>query len=418
MMPLPPAIQFHNVSKRYTLHHQRVQSLRDAISRLFGGMGSSPRRPAEDSNFYALKDVSFEVERGEALGLIGANGAGKTTIMKLLAGITEPTSGRVAVDGKVAALIEIGAGFHGDLTGRENIYLYGSIMGLRKREIDEKFDSIVGFAELESFIDIPVKRYSSGMYARLGFSVAVHVEPDIVLIDEVLAVGDMSFQRKCHRKMEEIRRSDRVVVFVSHSLPAVESLCNRALWLDHGTIRGLDETQKVVAAYIDEVNRRQLDRPDLSAGVSERRGSGEARITGIQVTGTDGRERERFAMGEDIIVRMGFSASRPIPRPIFGLSVWSDEGLRVCTITTQAENTSPDVIDGTGTMCCTLKAPHFLPRLYFLRLSIDDAAGMVPYDRWDKAASFRIDVPQAKGDVVVDGSWGVVYVPNAWHLER
>lgn len=412
-------IRFHNVSKRYRLHHQRVQSLRDAIPNIFGWMVGRSREQAANADFYALKDASFEVKQGEALGVIGPNGAGKTTILKLLAGITAPTQGSLSVEGKVAALIELGAGFHGDLTGRENIYLYGSIMGLRKGEIDQKFDSIVAFAELEPFIDTPVKHYSSGMYARLGFSVAVHVDPDVVLIDEVLAVGDMSFQRKCHQKMEELRRSDRVVVFVSHSLPAVESLCNRTLWLDHGTIRALDDTKEVVTAYVNEVNRRQLDRTTVAEGASERNGSGEVRIMGVHITGVDGKERNSFSIGEDIVVRMSFVTSHKIASPIFGVSVWSDEGLRVCTITTKAENASPESIEGAGTMCCTLKTPNFLPRLYFLRVSVDDVEGRLPYDRWDKAASFRIEVPQAalKGNTVVDGSWGIVYVPSVWHLE-
>ena len=414
-------VRFENVSKRYILHHQKIQGLRDVFPyylNRFTKNNISPKTHNEE--FFALKDANFEMKKGEVLGVIGPNGAGKTTILKLLAGITEPTKGRVFVEGKVAALIEIGAGFHGDLSGRENIYLYGSIMGLRKRDVEEKFDSIVAFSELEPFIDTPVKHYSSGMYARLGFSVAAHVDPDIILVDEVLAVGDMNFQRKCHSKMEEIRQSDRIIVFVSHSLPAVESLCNRALWLDQGIIRELDSTKKVITSYINETNRRQLEQTTSMAHNHERKGSGEARITKVQITGTNGIERNNFSPGEDIVVRICFSATSRISRPIFGISVWSDEGIRVCTITTKAENTSPEFIEGDGTMRCMLKNPNFLPRLYFVRVAIDGANGSLPYDLWDKAGRFRIELPQTatKGNAVMDGSWGIVYVPSIWHLEK
>lgn len=413
-------IRFENVSKRYILHHQRIRGLREVFPYFlnrFAKKNSSQRTHNEE--FFALKEASFEIRKGEALGIVGPNGAGKTTILKLLAGITEPTKGRVFVEGKVAALIEIGAGFHGDLSGRENIYLYGSIMGLRKRDIEEKFDSIVAFSELESFIDTPVKHYSSGMYARLGFSVAAYVNPDIILVDEVLAVGDMNFQRKCHQKMEEIRRSDRVIVFVSHSLPAVESLCDRALWLDHGVLRALDNTKKVITAYINETNRRQLEQSTFSDNRSERKGSGEVRISSVRITGANGMERDSFSLGEDIVIRIYFSASERIFSPIFGVSIWSDEGLRVCTITTKAEDTSPEFVEGTGTMCCILSSPNFLPRLYFLRVSIYDANGRLPYDLWDKAGRFKIEVPQtAVGEgAIMDSSWGIVYVPSVWRLE-
>ena len=414
-------MRFENVSKRYTLHHQRIQGLRDVLPYYLSRFTkNSIAQKTRNEEFFALKDASFEIKRGEALGVIGPNGAGKTTILKLLAGIIEPTQGRVVVEGKVAALIEIGAGFHGDLTGRENIYLYGSIMGLRKRDIEEKFDSILAFSELEPFIDTPIKHYSSGMYARLGFSVAAHVNPDIILVDEVLAVGDMHFQRKCHQKMEEIRQSNRVIVFVSHSLPAVESLCSRALWLDHGIIRELDSTKKVIAAYINETNRRQMEQTASRDGNSERKGSGEVRITKVQITGADSIERNGFFLGEDIVIRMQYSASKRIFAPSFGISVWSDEGLRICTINTKAENVSPEFVEGVGTICCTLKNPRFLPRLYFVRVAIDDAQGKMPYDLWDKAGKFRIEVQQdaAKGNTILDGSWGIVHVPNTWHLEN
>ena len=206
---------------------------------------NNPFQNQTDDDFYALKDVSFELKQGEALGVVGPNGAGKSTILKLLAHTTEPTSGKIITDGKISALIELGAGFHHELTGRENIYLYGSIMGLRRKEIKEKFDSIVAFAELEKFIDTPVKHYSSGMYARLGFAVAIHVEPDILLIDEVLAVGDMNFRKKCYERLHEILSRERTtIIFVSHDIYRVQALCKKTLFWIRAVLEKLDLHQK------------------------------------------------------------------------------------------------------------------------------------------------------------------------------
>ncbi len=228
-------ISVEDVSKRYRLSRLGARSIREEFERA-GRWIISRNGGGEDDDFYALRNLSFEVESGETLGLIGPNGSGKSTILKLLARISYPTTGRIQVRGSVASLIEVGAGFHPELSGRENIYLYGSIMGMRRAEVREKFDQIVDFAGLERFIDTPVKRYSSGMYVRLGFAVAAHINPHILLVDEVLAVGDASFQNKCLRRIEELRRNGMTVIFVSHDLPAVERICNRVILLDHGVL--------------------------------------------------------------------------------------------------------------------------------------------------------------------------------------
>jgi len=244
---MPAAVSFKGVSKRFTLHHERPRTLQELAIGLLGG------DKGRTEELWALKDVDFEVEQGETLGIIGPNGAGKSTILKLVAGIMRPTSGEIVVTGKVSPLLELGAGFHHDLTGRENIYLNAALLGVRERETKAKFQEIVEFAELERFIDVPLKHYSSGMYVRLGFAVAVNVDPGILLIDEVLAVGDEAFQRKCLAKTEEFQREGRTMIFVSHSLAAVKKLCNRALWLDKGCMRSIGAAEKVVDEYLEAV---------------------------------------------------------------------------------------------------------------------------------------------------------------------
>lgn len=244
------AIKFENVSKRFILHHAKPRSFQELV---IGALWRSWSR----EELWALKDVSFAVERGEMLGIIGPNGSGKSTVLKLISRILEPTSGRITVDGKVSALIELGAGFHPDLTGRENVYLNGSILGLSQAEVDARFKEIVSFAELERFIDMPLKIYSSGMYMRLGFAIAINVEPDILLIDEVLAVGDESFQRKCLAKIEEFKKQGKTMVFVSHALETVRKLCDQAIWLEEGEIRSIGNPDKVIYNYLDDLRRKE-----------------------------------------------------------------------------------------------------------------------------------------------------------------
>src|SRR5579871_5797593 len=247
-------ITVENLGKKYRLDHQaerpRYSSLRDVLSekakRLFRPAASRAQRMEE---FWALKDVSFEVRPGEVVGIIGRNGAGKSTLLKILSRITEPSRGRVLLRGRVASLLEVGTGFHQELTGRENIFLNGAILGMTQKEIRSKFDEIVAFAEVEKFLDTPVKRYSSGMYVRLAFAVAAHLEPEILLVDEVLAVGDLEFQKKCLGKMQEVSRSGRTIIFVSHQMNQIRRLCERVLWIDAGQIREEGETGAIVSAY-------------------------------------------------------------------------------------------------------------------------------------------------------------------------
>ena len=263
-----PAIEFDNVSKRYVLRHENTGYLKDRMTGALQRLNPFARKreriehhTVED--FWALKDVSFSIQPGESVGIVGPNGSGKSTTLKILAGVTQQTSGRVAVNGKLGALIEVGAGFHPELSGRENVYLNGSILGMKKADIRKSFDAIVAFAEVEKFIDTPVKHYSSGMYVRLGFSIAVHNEPEILLVDEVLAVGDLAFQRKCFDKMQELKTSGRTFVLISHSMAQIASLCERALMLKGGRLVADGLPDDVAKKY---VNDSEAGRPTLPWG--------------------------------------------------------------------------------------------------------------------------------------------------------
>jgi len=256
------AIKIENLSKSYKIGHKsqtRHNTMRDLIAEQVRLLGDKLRHPLKSSlhagsdtveEFWALKDVSFEIKRGDSIGIVGRNGAGKSTLLKVLSRITEPTTGRIEIDGRVASLLEVGTGFHSELTGRENIFLNGSILGMKRDEIRKKFDEIVAFSEVEQFLDTPVKRYSSGMYVRLAFAVAAHLEPEILIVDEVLAVGDTQFQKKCLGKMEEVGRDGRTVLFVSHNMAAVQNLCNCALLLESGEVKKMGEVEDIVENYL------------------------------------------------------------------------------------------------------------------------------------------------------------------------
>ncbi len=246
------AIEFKNVSKKFR-KGEDFDSLRDLIPNLVKGMFNGNNGHLKDREFWAVKDVSFELKRGQTLGIIGPNGAGKSTILKMLSKLLRPTKGEIKINGKLNALLEVGSGFHPDLTGRENIYLSGAIIGMKRKEIERKFDSIVEFSGLEDFIDTPVKRYSSGMYVRLGFSVAAHMEPENLLIDEVLSVGDMNFQMKGMNKIQELRKNGATIIFISHSLDAVQGLCQRTILMHHGQLRFDGDTKEAIRIYKDIV---------------------------------------------------------------------------------------------------------------------------------------------------------------------
>ena len=245
------AIEFKNVYKSYLISRFKYKRLSDDISQIFQRLVTGKKRTIQSEKFLALKNVNFNVKRGEGLGIIGKNGAGKTTILKLISKVTYPDSGEIKADGKIGAFIELGAGLHPELSGRENIYLYGAILGMKKKEVEEKFDDIVQFSGLRKFLDTPIKRYSSGMYARLGFSVVAFMDPDILLIDEVLAVGDKNFQEKCLLRMNKFAKSNKTLIFISHNLEAIKKMCSRVIVLDGGRILFQGNTEQAIKKYLD-----------------------------------------------------------------------------------------------------------------------------------------------------------------------
>src|SRR6202163_144511 len=295
------SITIENLCKRYELGALRQETqLRDQLVRL---LRTPFGRRAPKEVLWALRDVSFRVQQGEVVGIIGRNGAGKSTLLKILAKITFPTSGRVRTRGRVAALLEVGTGFHEELTGRENIFLTASIMGMKKKEVDAKLDAIVAFSGVERFIDTPIKRYSSGMRLRLGFAVAAHLEPDVLIVDEVLAVGDAVFQKKCISAMQDLRGGGRTVLFVSHNMAAVENLCSRGIWIANGTIRLDGPTHEVIEAYMGSFASADSAFSELTAA-EVRRGSGEIRFTRVEFRSTDGNLQTVTRAGKSLVISL------------------------------------------------------------------------------------------------------------------
>lgn len=324
-------LKFSEVSKRYRIHQQEDSNpsspawLRQ-LKRLC--------RPARE--FWALREVSFAVERGEALGIIGHNGAGKSTILKLLSGITAPSAGEVTINGRLVALIEVGSGFHPELTGRENVYLNGSILGMRRREIAAKLDSIIDFAGVRSFIDMPVKRYSSGMYVRLGFSIAAHLDPDILLLDEVLAVGDATFQEKCVERLRELERAGKTIIFISHDMSAVEQLCDRVLLLQQGRVVADGAPREVIAQYrhsaAEFISNTRLS--DVGMPMTK-----QAEVTSLRFYDDAGRETITFTTGAPLIARIECHASAPIPDAVLGVFFYTHKDEMICHFSSLEQGT-------------------------------------------------------------------------------
>ena len=318
-----PAVRVVGVSKKFILHTERRNSVKERLVR---------GRARTDGDFWALRDVSFEVPRGTTFGLIGHNGSGKSTMLKLLAGVHRPTSGSVIADGRVSALLELGAGFHGELTGRENVHLNGSILGLSRRQIEESMEKIIDFADIGEFIDAPVKVYSSGMYVRLGFSIAVTVDPEILIVDEIIAVGDEEFQRKCFDYMFELRKRGTTIVLVTHSMGLVQDMCDEAVWLDHGRVQRIGDSRDVVQGYLDSVNSKEAEskpEPSEVTGTHVRLGSGEVRIESVEYLDGSGRISPVLLCGEPATFRIHYRATERVKDVMFGLGFLDEAGINV-----------------------------------------------------------------------------------------
>jgi lipopolysaccharide transport system ATP-binding protein len=325
-----PVISVRGVTKRYRLGALHEDTLRDRIVNSARGIRNaitgkpSARREAE--TLWALKDISFDVEKGTILGVVGRNGAGKSTLLKILSRITEPTSGEIHVRGRLSSLLEVGTGFHPELTGRENIFLNGAILGMKQSEVRRKLDNIVAFSEVEKFLDTPIKRYSSGMYVRLAFSVAAHLEPDILVLDEVLAVGDAQFQSKCLGKMGEVAREGRTVIFVSHSMPSVSALCQRGLFLEHGQLKLNGPIDQIVSAYMGAA----ASQSNREFNTASRTGDGTVRITALELSSERG--PNTVACGSSLTIRLRYEAEKNDLPIQFTLAVFDSSSFRVLYI--------------------------------------------------------------------------------------
>jgi len=366
---------------------------------------------AGDDTIWALKDVSLGVEQGEILGIVGRNGAGKSTLLKILSRITEPTAGDVKIYGRISSLLEIGTGFHPELTGRENTFLNGAILGMRKQEIKRKFDEIVAFAEVEKFIDTPVKYYSSGMYMRLAFAVAAHLEPEILLVDEVLAVGDASFQKKCMGKMGEAAQVGRTVLFVSHNMEAIRALCKRAIWLNGGMIQADGEAADVVQAYSNSFSEGIFYFENKNYGLV---------IQKVVLKNAKGEETLQFRPGEDLVVEIWFNAQRRVEKPYFLLIVQGTNG-PCFTANMKLDGHRPEVLDGKGLIRCRFKSVPLLPQNYTIRMAIRAKDGNDPILNYQDVASFSVTGDLAeygyKGEFQTFASSGTpVVIPYEWVL--
>jgi ABC-2 type transport system ATP-binding protein len=393
------AIEVKSLSKNFRLYHERNRYIKAAFLR---------GRRATYEEFIALNDVSFDVPHGATLGIIGSNGSGKTTMLKCLTGIYTPERGSIKIDGKVAALLELGAGFHPELTGSENVYLNGAILGMTKRDVELKFDKIVEFAGLEKFINTPVKNFSSGMVVRLGFSIAAHVEPKILLIDEILSVGDQDFQRKSTEKIEEFRREGRTIVVVSHSLGLVQQLCKEVIWLDKGKIRQSGLATDVISAYTGGSYAEHLERDDESR---ERWGTGDARINSIELLSSDETNIKHFDSDAAVKVRCQINAHVRLESPILRVRVTKLNGDVVWATSTQRVSNSIRVLDGPAT--ATLDIPKFglLEGTYYLSASISNSTSTTEFDHCQNWLMFNVHKTNLFDE-------GIVSVESSWSLER
>jgi lipopolysaccharide transport system ATP-binding protein len=408
-------ITVENLSKSYELGAlQQETQLRD---HLVNFLRAPFRRRRPKDILWALRDVSFKVNEGEVVGIIGRNGAGKSTLLKILSKITYPTSGRVRARGRVASLLEVGTGFHEELTGRENIFLNGSILGMKKREVTAKLDAIVAFSGVERFIDTPIKRYSSGMRLRLGFAVAAHLEPDVLIVDEVLAVGDAAFQKKCLSAMQDLRGGGRTVLFVSHNMAAVENLCSRGIWIANGQVCMDGSTHDVIEAYMGSF--ASGDSAGGALAVDGRRGHGEIQYTRVEFLSKTGELQSVTRAGKGIVIRFHYHAREAIERPSFGFQVLTDLGTLVTDSSTWLHGLDiPLVPPGDGHIDLEIDSLNLLPGRYYINLWLDSLIQQHVYDSVESAVHLDIEeAPVYNSSRRIDNRYGIVYFPQRWNLQ-
>ena len=410
------AIEVDHIAKHFKIYHDKPSTLKDRLLHVIN---------KAYTEFYALKDVSFTIAKGEAVGLIGHNGCGKSTLLKLLTRIIYPDCGKITMNGRISSLLELGAGFHPDFTGRENIYTNAAIFGLSHGEIDRRLASIIDFSELGEFIDNPVRTYSSGMYMRLAFSVAIHVNPEILLIDEILAVGDANFQKKCLDKIREFKLQGVTIVIVSHDLSTIERICDRALWLEDGIVQRDGDPREVVTAYMSSMatrmNAAQLEQnaaPEQSpeaaeapsaAGAPPSEGAKELEITSVAMLGADGVERRVFDTEDSADIRIGYRVNRAVPAARFGIGVFSADGRQCYGTNTQIDGQSipTDGLGDGGLMTVHIGRLGLVEGSYWLDVALEDENGY-PFDYQRRRFEFST--------VSTTKDTGVARLPHDWEL--
>ena len=439
-----PAITVKNISKRFTIPHEKTDSLKGAFVNVF--------RKNTYEKFYALKDVSFEVKKGEFFGILGRNGSGKSTLLKILAGVYTANKGSVEIDGLVSPFLELGIGFNPELSGRDNIYLNATVLGLREKEIDAKFDSIVAFSELERFIDQKIKNYSSGMQVRLAFSVAIHANREILLMDEVLAVGDSNFQSKCLREFARYKEMGKTVILVTHDIGTVQRYCDRAMLLRNGEVVKIGSAEEVGNEYIyqnmsdeekrivdeqkqarvkankdmvqaqkdaeklkgkaseDEKHRLEAERTRQAVEqkkLEEERKNKVAEITNVEFLDKDGKVKNVFETGEDIVVRIHYNAKKRIEKPVFGVALYTEDNIPIAGPNTRNSQYGIEYIEGTGHIDFLVKNNRFFSGLYRFTANIYDWSCLIPYDYKDKAYSFSIISKESR-------QYGLIGIEHLW----
>lgn len=422
------AIEVHNITKKFKVYLDKGHTIKEKV--LFKN-----RRKYEVRQ--VLKDLSFEVKKGEAIGLIGKNGCGKSTTLKLLTKIMYPDSGTIEMRGRVSSLIELGAGFHPDMSGRQNIYTNASVFGLTRKEIEKRIDEIIDFSELKEFIDNPVRTYSSGMYMRLAFSVAINVDADILLIDEILAVGDANFQAKCFNKLREIKAAGTTIVIVSHSLGQVEQICDRSIWIDDGKIRADGTPREVHPAYLnfmaqqfigssgseesnkkepaekeEEPHKEELDLEEKQSKQREqektRWGNGAVEFTQIRLLDGEGNERDKFLTGSKMVIEMKYRQNSPVKSPSCGIGIFRDDGLNCYGVNTQIDYISGLDIKKEGIICCIIESNLLLPGTYTIDVALHTEDGFA-FDYYRYAKKFQI--------ISERNETGIVRLPHVWSVD-
>ena len=411
------AIQLDHVTKRYRAGRSRT--LVDMVaSSVAGWRGQSSEvhsatRGKVSSTIAALDDVTFEVGKGAGLGIIGRNGAGKTTLLKLISRVTWPTSGKVRVAGRTVSLIELGAGFHPELTGRENVYLGGGLFGLTRKEIDRQFDAIVDFADVARLIDTPMKRYSSGLYARLGFAVAIYSRPDIVLVDEVLSVGDAAFRRRALEALRGLIGEGKTVLFISHDMWNVRRLCSDILWMENGAVRAYGAAGEIAERYMNEVNLEAMANQATSLQ-SHRGGTGEVRYVAVDLHTANGQQTGLITPGESLVVRASYRANQRLAGPVFQVAIVDvDSGLVITTATSKTSDV-PAMVEGDGVIECRFDHLPLRPRQYVLRLAITDSHQLASYDVVTAGPRFAVTGLGGGVENLADEEDGLVSLPYAF----